>query len=94
MFFVIIVVFGNKIMLSLFTAILLENFEAGNDDDEEEQEKEAENKEPVSSLSRKMTQKATYQVAWENFKDFFGYRPTIKDLEKRFGGEQPEKDPF
>lgn len=41
-FFVFISVFGNKVMLSLFCAILLENFEAKNDESENEESSEEE----------------------------------------------------
>jgi Ion transport protein len=45
LFFVFMQIFGNKIMLSLFTAILLENFDEDDeakDDEEEEEAKEVE----------------------------------------------------
>ena len=38
MFFVILMILGNIVLFSLFTAILLQNFEGGDEDEEEEEE--------------------------------------------------------
>jgi hypothetical protein len=47
-YFLFVFSLGNLMMLSLFTAILLQNFEGGDDDDEEEEEKK---KDEPSELS-------------------------------------------
>ena len=38
-FFVVLMIFGNIVLFSLFTAILLQNFEGGNEDEDEDDEK-------------------------------------------------------
>ena len=41
-FFLLLMIFGNIVLFSLFTAILLRNFEGGDEEDEEEEEGENE----------------------------------------------------
>lgn len=80
-FFVVMSVFGNKVMLSLFTAILLENFEAKvNEEEESEDDVNLSNSVKESSLCKRLCDASTYDALWMNFKDFFGYRPTRREL--------------
>ena len=42
LFFLILMILGNIVLFSLFTAVLLKNFEGGDDDESEDEEEEEE----------------------------------------------------
>ena len=66
-FFLLLMIFGNIVLFSLFTAILLRNFEGGDEDEEEEDEEGEE--EDGEEKERKP--KISCSERWENFKEGF-----------------------
>lgn len=78
LFFVCMQVLGNKVMLSLFTAILLQNFEGG---DEEEEIQKIEDK-PQKSLIRRIFAAETFKKIYVDVRDIFGYRPTLGETQE------------
>lgn len=65
-FFLILMIMGNIVLFSLFTAILLRNFEGGDEDEDEEEGDEEEDEEAPSIVER--------------FKEAFGKRRKVKKL--------------
>lgn len=74
-FFVLLMIMGNIVLFSLFTAILLSNFEGG---DEEEEEEEEEEEAAAIFEEEKPKEKVSLGTKWENakkeFKEAFGKR--------------------
>ena len=83
-FFVILFTLGNKIMLSLFTAILLSNFEGGDEEDETpfkvtgDEEIDAVTQKP--HICRRIFNMKHVYSSIDAIKDVFGYRKTHKTL--------------
>ena len=73
-YFVLLMIFGNIILFSVFTAILLANFEGGDDEDadEEDAEKEDDDKDDSKSqASKSFTGKVMSKETWsECFESF------------------------
>ena len=80
MFFVLLMILGNIVLFSLFTAILLQNFEGGDEDEDEEEEGEVD-----VDLVGEAKEKVALSTKWEGikreFKEAFGKRKR-KDLEE------------
>jgi hypothetical protein len=68
---------GNLIMLSLFTAILLQNFEGGDDDDEEEDDSSEENSNSSDEDGRDEQINATEELDDEE-KEKVGFSTKVK----------------
>ena len=87
-YFVLLMIFGNIVLFSLFTAILLRNFEG--DDDEEEDEEEAEDEGGLKrqgSITQKLFSKETCQAAAETFKEAFGKKKRVPKMINSEGKE-------
>ena len=52
-FFLFLMILGNIVLFSLFTAILLKNFEGGDDEDEAEEEEDEEDEEEDEDAPKK-----------------------------------------
>lgn len=85
LFFVVTFVLGNKVMLSLFTAILLSNFEGGDDSEDEESEKKMNRSETAFAKSKikALFKKEVWQQVYNDFREVFGYRPTVGDEKEK-----------
>ena len=85
-YFVLLMIFGNIVLFSVFTAILLANFEGGDDDDdavEEDGEKEDDDKDDSKSqgsksFTGKIMSKETWSECFESFQQAFG-KKVIKE---------------
>jgi len=78
-------VLGNKVMLSLFTAILLSNFEGGDDSEDEESEKKMNRSETAVAKSKikALFKKEVWQQVYNDLREVFGYRPTVGDEKEK-----------
>ena len=81
LFFLLMMIFGNIVLFSLFTAILLRNFEPDDDDDGEDEEEEVKDDVPQKSFSKRMFSKETWKGFAETFKDAFDGRRVKKEVQ-------------
>lgn len=81
-FFLLLMIMGNIVLFSLFTAILLQNFEGGDDDEEEdsdEEEEEDEKKKQSMSLSKRFGKEGCSEMC-ETFKEAFGKKKRVRKI--------------
>ena len=85
LFFCVTFVLGNKVMLSLFTAILLSNFEGGDDSEDEAGDKKMNRSETAVAKSKfkALLNKDVWLQVYNDFREVFGYRPTVGDEKER-----------
>ena len=84
LFFILIMIVGNIVLFSVFTAILLQNFENGDDDDEQKEEEEDEDDEndeldndtdaPKQSFGQRVCGKEARERYVLNFQKAFGHK--------------------
>ena len=79
-FFLLLMIMGNIVLFSLFTAILLQNFEGGDEDEEEDSDAESdeENKNEMT-LSKRFGKEGCSQMC-ETFKEAFGKKKKVKKI--------------
>ena len=92
-YFMLLMILGNIMLFSLFTAILLENFE-GDMAEQIEQAKEKalaasnpENQEMKKSVTQRLVDKEAWAAFYEGFKDAFGQNHKRRSRDE---GEQDE----
>ena len=77
LFFIFIMIVGNIVLFSVFTAILLQNFEGGDEEEEqgEEEDEEDHDETPANefdnSQNKSFAQRVCGAEAWENYADSF-----------------------
>ena len=80
-FFVVLMIFGNIVLFSLFTAILLQNFEGGNEDEDENgEEKDSDAEDFADGDMPPKPSKCDKFVA--GFKEAFGPKKKLKSSAK------------
>ena len=78
-FFLLLMIMGNIVLFSLFTAILLRNFEGGDEEEEDsEDEEEGEEKESMT-LSKRFSKDGCSEMC-ESFKEAFGKKRKVKKI--------------
>ena len=79
-FFLLLMIMGNIVLFSLFTAILLQNFEGGDDDEDEDSdaEEEEENKQSMT-LSKRFGKEGCSEMC-ETFKEAFGKKKKVRKI--------------
>jgi hypothetical protein len=78
-FYLLLMIMGNVVLFSLFTAVLLRNFEGG-DEDEEEEEAEGGEEDEELSFAQKIKSKEFWSDLFEKFKEAFGQRKRINTV--------------
>ena len=88
-FFLLLMIFGNIVLFSLFTAILLRNFEGGDEEDEEDEEEEEE----LEGEEKPKKKGICSAEGWENFKEGFKEAFGKKKVKKpeEFEEEKPKE---
>lgn len=96
-FFVFLMIIGNIVLFSVFTAILLQNFDGPDDDEEEEEEAdggvatEADAAKLLDAAPQSMSQRLMSKDTWAelatNFKFAFGKKARKEKILKDEGGE-------
>ena len=89
-YFIFLMIFGNIVLFSLFTAILLKNFEGGDDDEEEEEEEEEEENEdePKKSFREKYCSSENWEAIKKGFKEAFGKKEKAPKILDEVTGER------
>lgn len=76
-FFLLLMIFGNIVLFSLFTAVLLSNFEGGDEEEEEEEEGEGDDLKRSQTFSQKYFSKAAWEDFKTSFKEAFGKKKRV-----------------
>ena len=84
-FFVLAFTFLHSVLLSLFTAILLSNFDEDEEEDKEEDKEENQDEDGKKKIEKpnicvRIFNKNTLMQILNQLKDAFGFRKTVKDL--------------
>ncbi len=78
-FFLLLMIMGNIVLFSLFTAVLLKNFEGG-DEEEEEEEEDEEKEKKEQTFMQKMKDPIFWEGMSDGFKEAFGKKIRVQKL--------------